>query len=99
MGKKDDYGSYIKIYDFMINDFKLAKYELLVYAYIFAMDRYGRGYDGSQQFLADHFNTSRKTINEVLKNLVDANLILKEEKVIWNGKGCVYTINYNLIKV
>lgn len=94
---KSEYGNYIKVYDFMISKLQLAKYDLLVYAYIFSYTVQGRCYSGSQQTLADKFGTCRKTIAEVLKKLTASGLLIKTEIPIPQGKGCEYECNLELI--
>lgn len=94
---KENYGSYTKIYDFMITKLKLAKIELLVYAYIFSMTINGEGYWGSQQTLANRFGTCRKTIVDVLKKLVDNGLLIKEDSTTAMGKCCIYTVDLDKI--
>lgn len=90
---KEKFGNYTKVYDFMIFDFKLAKYDLLVYAYIFSLTINGGSWFGSQSTLASRFGTSRKTINDVLRKLTDEGFLIKEDTISDKGKCCIYTSN------
>lgn len=90
---KEKFGSYTKVYDFMLFDFKLAKYDLLVYAYIFSLTIVGGSYYGSQSKLAERFGTSRKTINDVLKKLTEDGYLIKEDVITDKGKCCIYTVD------
>lgn len=88
---KSEYGSYMKVYDFMIKDLGLAKYELLIYAYIFSFTTNGKQFTGSINYLSDRFGIkSNKTTVEVLKHLVEWGLITKSKVAIPQGTGCVY---------
>lgn len=95
---RNEYGNFIRIFDFMVTGLKLSKIDLLVYAYIFSLSMDGLAYYGSQQFLADRFGTCRKTIAEVLKNLTNKGLLLKREISIPQGKGCEYFIDFEAIE-
>lgn len=92
------YGGYTKVYDFMTAKLGLAKYDLLVYAYVFSLTLNGGGYYGSQQTLADRFGTCRKTISDVLKKLTRMGYLIKEDKSTEKGKCCIYTVDLELVE-
>lgn len=96
---KDNKQRYLKIYDFMISELNLAKYELLIYAYIYSFTEHGLEFTGSQNHLMKKFNIqSNKTVNSVLKNLVGIGLLNKEYVSGSNGRYCSYTANRIPIK-
>lgn len=98
MMAKSEYGSYMKVYDFMIKDLGLAKYELLIYAYIFSFTASGKQFTGSIAHLSDRFGIkSNKTTSEVLKHLCEWGLINKIRTTLYNnrdgsikGTVCIY---------
>lgn len=92
------YGSYTKVYDFMLTKLGLAKYELLIYAYFFSFTVNGGCYSGSQETLIKRFGIkSRTTLQSALNNLVERGYIIREYKPIPQGMGCEYTCNMDLV--
>ena len=77
--------NFITIMGWMVTMLKLKGSELLVYALIygFSQDNESKFY-GSRRYIADWFNCSLPTIDKALNNLLDKDLIIKEEKNI-NG--------------
>lgn len=64
---------------FMINKLNLKGIELMVYAIIYGFSQDGScKFTGSRQYLADFTGSSKSTIDRVLKELVDKQLINKE---------------------
>lgn len=75
----------------MVNELKLSWNELIVYAviYWFSQD-WINSFNWSSQYLADFIGSSQRTVFNILKSLIDKNLIKKEE-VERNGvKFCEY---------
>lgn len=77
--------NYIVIQGFMVNDLKLKGNELLIYAIIygFSQDEEQR-FTGSLQYLSDWTNSTKQSVLNNLKSLIEKGLISKEEKFI-NG--------------
>lgn len=80
----------------MINELKLNSNHLIVYAIIHSFSQTENQYfTGGLQYLMDWTNLSKKTIITILKDLVDRNLILRQEYELnkvryrtlcqWNG--------------
>lgn len=64
---------------FMINKLNLKGIELMVYAIIYGFSQDGScKFTGSRQYLADFTGSSKSTIDRVLKELIDKQLINKE---------------------
>ena len=83
--------NYILIQGWMVNELNLKGNELMVYAIIYGFSQEeGQKYTGSLQYLANWTNTSKETIRQCLKSLIDKNLIAKEEQFINNVKFCRY---------
>ena len=85
---------FLKIWGFMLTDFKLEKTELLVYAVIFAMHRnYCDCFMGSRDFLQRWSNASKSAVDKALKSLEEKGLIRREYRQIGQIKKAVYFIN------
>lgn len=94
----EQFGSFVRVYDFMVSELRLAKYELLIYALIFSYWQQGLPFNGSRRYLCNRFNIkSEKTVGGCLKNLVEWNLIHKKQISIPQGTGCEYTINTDVL--
>lgn len=92
--KKDSGEHYIKLYDFMLTELNLAKYELLIYAYIYSFSKQGMPFTGSQRHLMQKFNIgSNNTVNSALRNLVNMGLLSKEYITTPKGLCCSYYAN------
>lgn len=71
--------SFITIQGWMVTDLELTGKDLMVYAIIYGFSQNEAGkFTGSQNYLADWIGCTRRTINEVLKSLVDRKLIIKD---------------------
>lgn len=71
--------SFITIQGWMVTDLELTGKDLMVYAIIYGFSQNESGkFTGSQNYLADWIGCTRRTINEVLKGLVDKKLIIKD---------------------
>ena len=90
--------NFITIQGLMVNDLKLKGNELLVYSIIYWFSQWGNGcFNWSLQYLVDRTNASKRTIQNVLNELVEKKLIIKNEKINNWVKFCEYraTINKN----
>ena len=76
----------IYVFDFMVNDLKLVKNELLVYALIYTYSNYTASecFYGTQSDISDMLNISRQTANTAISNLIKKGYI---EKKYTEGKG------------
>jgi predicted transcriptional regulator len=83
--------NFVLIQGYMINDFKLKGNELIVYAIIngFSQEE-GQVFSGSLQYLAEWTNSSKQSVINNLKSLIDKGLIGKNEKFINGVKFCEY---------
>lgn len=91
---------FFTIFGFMRNDLNLEGTELNIYAIIYGYSKDGvHDYHGSQQYLANWVGKSKTAIQRALNNLIEKELILKEE--IWtdnNIKYCKYKANLTRIQ-
>lgn len=85
--------SYFVVRGYMINELKLKKSELLVYAIVNSFTEKGKSYNGSLSYLASWINASKTTANNMLKSLTEKGLLNKTEKIVNNVKFCEYTAN------
>lgn len=83
--------NYITILGWMVSELKLSGSALLIYAIIYGFSQNGDDvYTGSQQYLADWTNTTKRNVIKVLGTLIEKGLIVKNE-VEKNGvKFCIY---------
>lgn len=71
--------SFITIQGWMVTDLNLTGKELMVYAIIYGFSQNESGkFTGSQNYLADWVGCTRRTINDVLKSLVESGLVIKD---------------------
>ena len=86
--------NYIVILEFMTNELGLKGSDLLVYALIYGFSQDGESkFYGSRKYIAEWFNCSLPTIDKALNNLLDRNLIIKEEEIINGVKFNRFTTN------
>jgi predicted transcriptional regulator len=84
--------NYISIQGWMKNKLNLKGNDRLVYAIIYGFTQDGEGwFKGSRQYLAEWCDCSRQGIDKNLKNLLDKNLIIKQEGQV--GDVCMYKCN------
>lgn len=77
--------NFIAVQGWMVNELGLKGNSLLIYAIIYGFSQDGEGsYNGSQQYLADWTNTTKRNVINILNKLVDDGFLLKEENEI-NG--------------
>lgn len=82
-------------HSWMTEELHLSGNELLIFMiiYNFSQDKESK-FTGSRQYLADVVNCSLRSVQTALNNLVDKELIIKDE-IINNGvKYCSYTQNF-----
>lgn len=89
---RDDF---ITVLGWMIEDLGLNGKELLVYALFYGFTRKGMGnFVGTQTYIGKWVGCSRRTVNEVIKNLVDNGLVEKKQ---FSKNGVVYC-EYSAVK-
>lgn len=89
---------YTVIY-WMISELGLKGAELPVFAIIYGFSQDGvNKFTGSLDYLSKFANVSRQTVIDVLKRLIDANYIVKEQKVIDKVKHNSYWVNLEVVK-
>lgn len=85
---------FIRIWGFMLTDFKLDKTELIVYAVIFGIYRqYCDCFVGSRKYLQSWCNASKSAVDNALVSLEEKNLIVKKYRAYGRMKRAVYYIN------
>lgn len=91
--------NFITIQGWMLTDLGLKGSELLIYAciYGFSQDR-GSRYTGSAQYLADWTNTTKKSVFQVLKNLTERGLIIRDEEYKNNILFVSYSYNPDYLR-
>jgi hypothetical protein len=69
---------YIKIQDWMINDYDLRGNELIIFATIYSYSGSGEMYRGSLSYIAKGLKLSRDTVVRSIKSLITKKLIEKQ---------------------
>lgn len=83
--------NYAVIQGWMITKLGLKGNELLLYAIIFGFSQAeGQAFSGSLRYLAEWLNTSKRTVMDNLKSLVEKDLLEKEESFTNGVKFCAY---------
>ena len=83
--------NYIVIQGFMLTDLHLKGNELIIYACIYGFSQAeNQTFSGSLQYLADWTNSTRQSVINCLKSLVEKGFIEKTEKIINGVKFCDY---------
>ena len=83
--------NYIVIQGWMVNELKLKGSELMIYAIIYGFSQADEQiFKGSLQYLADWTNSTKQSVINNLKLLIDKGLIGKNEKFINGVKFCEY---------
>lgn len=83
--------NYITIQGWMRNELELKGNELMVYALIYGFSQDGENqFTGSVGYIAEWIGTSKQTVHNVLKALIEKNCISKSEKIINGVKFCEY---------
>ena len=83
--------NYFQVQGWMVNELGLKGNDLLVYAIIYGFSQTDDQYfTGSQQYLADWTNSTKKGIRKNLQSLVEKGLLIKIDKTINNVKYCEY---------
>lgn len=92
--------NYLVIQGWMINELELKGNELLTYALIYGFSQDGCScFSGSQSYIAETLKISRQAVVDILKKLIEKQLIIKIDKEINNVKLCDYKVNQTLIPV
>ena len=85
---------YVKIWGFMLTEFRLQKTELLVYAIIFSIYwHHADAFSGSRGYLQSWCNAGRTAIDKALESLEAKKLITKEYTQFGQVRKAVYLIN------
>ena len=70
------------------------------YALIYGFSQDGCSvFSGSQSYIAETLGISKRAVVDILKKLIEKQLIIKIDKEINNVKLCDYKVNKNLIPV
>ena len=85
--------SFIAVYDWMLQDLGLNCREAMLYAVIYGFSRSAGGYTGGQTYLANRLKITRQTVNQTLRKLTEAGLLLKRDIVRHGIRYCEYQIN------
>lgn len=91
--------TYFSVQYWMVSELNLKTVERDVYAIIYGFSQDGESdYHGSLAYLAQLTGYSRNSICTALKNLVNRELIIKDEKTVNNIKFCRYKVNLYAIQ-
>lgn len=91
--------TYFSVQYWMVSELNLKTVERDVYAIIYGFSQDGESdYHGSLAYLAQLTGYSRNSICTALKNLVNRELITKDEKTVNNIKFCRYKVNLYAIQ-
>ena len=83
--------NYIVIQGWMLTELQLKGNELLIYACIYGFSQLdGQVFSGSLQYLADWTNSTKQTVINILKALIEKGYIEKVDKVVNGVKFCEY---------
>ena len=85
--------SYIAVYDWMLRDLGLNCREAMLYAVIYSFSVSVGSFTGGQNYLARRLKITRQTVNQTLRKLTEAGLILKRDIVRYGIRYCEYKIN------
>ena len=84
----------IVIQEFMVRDLHLKCNDLLVYAIIFDFSQTEeQKFSGSLRYLAGRINSTKQSVLNSLKSLMQKGYIKKEEQIINGVKYCSYRIS------
>lgn len=84
----------IVIHEFMVRDLRLKGNELLIYAIIFDFSQTEEHkFSGSLRYLAGRTNSTKQSVLNSLKSLMQKGYIKKEEQIINGVKYCSYRIS------
>lgn len=82
---------YIVLQGWMISELNLKGNELIIYACIYGFSQVeNQVFNGSLQYLADWTNSTRQTVINSIKSLIEKGYIEKTDKVINGVKFCEY---------
>ena len=97
MASKVNKENYVVIQGWMLTDLQLKGNELVVYACIYGFSQSeGQTFSGSLQYLADWTNSTKQTVVNSLKSLVEKGYIGKIDNVVNGVKFCeYYAKNFN----
>lgn len=97
MANKVNKENYVVIQGWMLTDLHLKGNELVVYACIYGFSQSeGQSFRGSLQYLADWTNSSKQTVVNSLKSLVEKGYLEKTDKIVNGVKFCeYYAKNFN----
>lgn len=79
--------NYLTIQGWMVTQLELSGNQLLVYAIIYGFSQDGGWFTGSQQYLSDWTNSTKRTIRNSLKSLLDSGHI---EKLEYENNGVTF---------
>lgn len=85
---------YIKVEAFMCNKLNLKGNKLLIYAIIYGFTQRDRGFKGSQEYIGQWLNISRKAVCEIIDELVNEKLVVKRIQPGYRNKRLV-AIDYS----
>lgn len=89
--------NYITISGWMVTELNLKGNELIIYAMIYGFSQAeNQTFDGSMAYVAEWLNTSRQTVNNALKSLVNKGLVEKYEINENSKKPCKYRAVKNI---
>lgn len=85
--------NYITIQGWMVNDLGLNGNDLICYALIYGFTQNGCYWDKSASYIGKWLGVSKRTVFDILKRLVEKELIEQQECIINGVKFCRYKAN------
>lgn len=99
IGDKMNNDNYITIQGWMRNELKLKGNELLVYALIYGFSQDGETrFTGSIGYIADWIGSTKQTVHNVLRSLINKGYLTKTEEVVNGVKFCKYVAVLPVVK-
>lgn len=91
--------AYFTVHSWMVKELQLKTVERDVFAVIYGFSMDGESdFHGSLSYLADITGYSRNSVCTALKNLVEKNLIKKDERELNNIKFCKYHVDFDTVQ-
>lgn len=92
------FNNFINIQGWMVTELGLKGNQLVIFACIYGFSQDGENwFEGTRAYLAEWCSISQKHIGMNLKQLCDAGLLIKDERVINQVKLCRYKVNFETL--
>jgi DNA-binding Lrp family transcriptional regulator len=85
--------NYITIQGWMVNELCLTGNDLICYALIYGFTQNGEYWDKSTKYISEWLGVSTRSVMDIIKRLVDKNLLDKQYYSVNGVKFCKYRVN------